>query len=135
LQVLRTFDNYFNANIALSKLQNEGIPCALADEHSATINPALLNAIGGIKLVVHKEHIYRAQKLMWQIEQEFWENAVCSNCNASGLTLEVLRTPQNIFASIFTWLLASRAVPIQYVYTCDNCSATFNELPDLNTQH
>jgi hypothetical protein len=135
LQVLRTFDNYFKANIALSKLQNEGIPCALADEHSATINPALLNAIGGIKLVVHKEYIYRAQKIMWQIEQEFWENAVCSNCNASGLALEVVQTPQNIFASIFTWLLAKRAVPIQYVYKCDNCSATFNELPELNTKH
>jgi Putative prokaryotic signal transducing protein len=135
LQVLRTFDNYIKANIALSKLQNEGIPCALADEHSATINPILLNAIGGIKLVVHKEHIYRAQKLMWQIEQEFWENAVCSNCNASGLTLEVVRTPQNIFVSIFTWLIANRAVPVHYEYKCDNCNASFNELPDLNTQH
>ncbi len=52
---LRTFDNYFLANITLTRLQNAGINCFLKDEHTVTMDPILSNAIGGIKLVVKEE--------------------------------------------------------------------------------
>ena len=53
--IVKTFDNYFNANIILTKLQAAGIECYLQDEFTVTIDPILSNAIGGIKLVVKKE--------------------------------------------------------------------------------
>ena len=53
--VIKTFDNYFLANISLTKLRDAGVECYLKDEYTVTIDPILTNAIGGIKLVVKKE--------------------------------------------------------------------------------
>ena len=55
LVTLRSFDNYFTANITLTKLHADGIECYLKDENTVTIDPMLSNAIGGIKLVVKNE--------------------------------------------------------------------------------
>jgi hypothetical protein len=131
LQVLKTFDNYFNANIVLSKMQNEGVPCFLRDEFTVTIDPILSNAIGGIKLVVPYEHVYKAKKVLGELEQEYWANAVCTNCKASGLELVVAQTPKNILFSIATWIMGSRATPIKYVYKCEHCATVYERLPAL----
>lgn len=44
--IIRTFDNYFSANIILTRLQDSGIRCFLKDEYTVTIDPILSNAIG-----------------------------------------------------------------------------------------
>ena len=67
---LRSFDNYFEAHIVMSSLQEEDIACWLKDEYSVTIDPLLLNAIGGIKLMVPEAQAERA----WEIMQEAKEN-------------------------------------------------------------
>jgi hypothetical protein len=55
LVTVRTFNNYFSANIMLSKLKDGGIRCYLKDEFTVTVDPILSNAVGGIKLVVNKD--------------------------------------------------------------------------------
>jgi Putative prokaryotic signal transducing protein len=56
-----SFDNYINASILLSRLQQEGIQCYLKDEFTNTI---LFNAVGGIKLMVADMDLERAKSLI-----------------------------------------------------------------------
>jgi hypothetical protein len=67
---IRTFDNYIDANIISGKLQAEGITCFLADEYTATINPFLSNAIGGIKLNVPEAEAAKARELLLSFDEE-----------------------------------------------------------------
>ena len=69
--VLKTFDDYFSANILLTRLQHEGIPCYLFDEHTVTVNPIFGAVIGGIKLVVSKGYEEAAKRLINRFEEEY----------------------------------------------------------------
>lgn len=64
---VETFDNYVQAHIKLGYLQQNGIDAFLQDEYSATINPILLNAIGGIKLQVNEADAQQAMELLQQM--------------------------------------------------------------------
>jgi len=67
-EFLCSFDNYVSAHIALGRLQEEFINCYLVDEHSATITPYLVNALGGIKLMVESVQAERARNLLADME-------------------------------------------------------------------
>ena len=64
LVTVQTFDNYFSANILLTRMRDAGIECYLKDEYTVTIDPLLSNAIGGIKLVVKKRDEVEARKML-----------------------------------------------------------------------
>lgn len=70
VELLYSFDNYVSAHIALGKLQEEFINCYLVDEHSATITPYLVNALGGIKLMVDSTQAERARSLLAEMEMD-----------------------------------------------------------------
>ena len=61
---LRSFDNYIPAHIVLGRLKEEYINCYLQDEYSATIDPIISNAIGGIKLMVAESQAERAAEVL-----------------------------------------------------------------------
>lgn len=67
---IRSFDNYIDANIMLGKLQAEDVHCFLVDEYTATINPFLSNAIGGIKLNVPEAEAIKARELLVNFDEE-----------------------------------------------------------------
>jgi hypothetical protein len=62
--LIRSFDNYIPAHIALGRLKEEYINCYLQDEYSVTIDPFLSNAIGGIKLMVAETQAGRAMEIL-----------------------------------------------------------------------
>ena len=62
--LLRSFDNYIPAHIAMGRLKEEYINCYLQDEYSVTIDPFLSNAIGGIKLMVAETQVERALEIL-----------------------------------------------------------------------
>ena len=64
LVTVKSFDNYFTANIYLTRLQSDGVECWLKDENTVTIDPMLSNAIGGIKIIVKKEDEQKVIKLL-----------------------------------------------------------------------
>ena len=66
--LLRSYDNYIPAHIALGKLREEYINCYLQDEYSVTIDPFLSNAIGGIKLMVIESQLERAREILSSME-------------------------------------------------------------------
>jgi len=61
---IQSYDNYIEANIIRSRLEQEQIICWLADENSTTTMPFLANSGGGIKLMVAESQVWRALELL-----------------------------------------------------------------------
>ena len=68
--ILRTYDNYISANIDLGRLKDAGIHAFLQDEHTVTVDPFLLYAINGIKLVVPESEARTASAMLGIMEDE-----------------------------------------------------------------
>ncbi len=67
---IQSFDNYFEAHVVMGSLQEENIACWLKDEYSVTIDPLLLNAIGGIKLMVAEAQAERAMAALQALQKK-----------------------------------------------------------------
>ena len=130
LITVKTFDNYFSANILLTRLQAEGIECYLKDENTVTIDPILTNAIGGIKLVVKNDDAARVKKLLGAYQLEYLLSATCPQCGSNSFTYIAKPGVTNFVTAIFTWLFSSYAVAPDYVYQCGNCGYETENLPE-----
>ncbi len=64
--IFQTFDNYIDAHILKGRLESRDITCWLRDEHlsSLIVDPVMVAAIAGIKLMVAKEHVERAMEIL-----------------------------------------------------------------------
>lgn len=133
LITLRAFDNYFTANITLTKLHAAGIECYLKDEYTVTIDPMLSNAIGGIKLVVKKEDVDTVRQLLQQYDEEYLKWATCPRCGSNSFTHVPRPGVANFVTAIFTWLFSNYAVAPDYVYRCGNCGLESERLPETFT--
>ena len=127
--VLRRFDNYFYANITLTKLQDAGIDCWLKDEHTVTIDPILSNAVGGIKLVVKDTDVEEAIKLLQHFDEEYMRSIKCPNCGQTTITQINKPGATNFITSILTWIFSSYAVATEQVYKCSNCGYESKTMP------
>jgi Zn ribbon nucleic-acid-binding protein len=130
LVILKTFDNYFLANITLTKLHAAGIECYLLDEFTVTVNPILSNAIGGIKLVVKKEDESIANNLLNTYEREYINAASCPKCGSHDFAYLAKPGATNYLTAIFTWIFSSYAVAPVYVYHCGQCGYESERLPE-----
>lgn len=130
LVTIRSFDNYFSANLILTRLQHDGIECYLKDEHTVTIDPLLSNAIGGIKLVVKEGDAEEANKLLRAYHLEYMQGATCPKCGSNGFVQVTKKEVGNYLSAILSWLFVSYAIPEKYVYQCGNCGYECETLPD-----
>ena len=126
---VRSFDNYFLANITLTKLQSGGIECYLKDENTVVMDPILSGAIGGIKLVVKEEDAEEAKKLLQQFDEDYLRSVKCPKCGATAITQVNKPGATNFFTAILTWLFSSYALAPQQVYQCGNCGFESETLP------
>lgn len=126
---LRTFQNYFQAHILLTKLQNAGITCFLKDEFTVTVDPILSNAVGGIKLIVKKEDEAKAIELITQSEKDYRESIVCPRCKGKHIVQIPKQSASNLFIAILTWTLGSYAISARNVYRCSDCGYECKEIP------
>ncbi len=127
---VRTFDNYFNASITLTKLQDAGVECYLQDENIVTIGPFLSNSIGGIKLMVKEDDLAETEKLLHEFDEAYRKAAVCPKCSASAFVYIAKPGPANFLTAIITWIFSNFAVATQYVYHCENCGYECEQLPE-----
>ena len=127
---VRTFDNYFSANIILGRLREAGIDCYLKDEYTVTIDPILSNAIGGIKLNVYKEDEEMVTTILKEFDEEYLRSAVCPKCNTSNILLVPKQGAGNFITAIFTWLFSSYAVAPENIYQCQQCGYESKTLPE-----
>ena len=128
--IIRTFDNYFSANIILTRLQDAGIHCYLKDEYTVTIDPILSNAIGGIKLVVNPADAEAAQTLLAEFDEEYMKSVECPKCGEHNIILVPKPGAGNFITAIFTWLFSSYAVAAESVYQCQQCGYETKTLPE-----
>lgn len=129
LIILQTFDNYFNANIQLTRLRSAGIECYLKDEYTVTIDPLLSNAIGGIKLLVRKSEEQCVRNLLIEMNTESDNQLLCPHCGSHKFILVPKRSTKNLLAAISTWLFSSYAVSAENIYQCTDCGFKSETLP------
>ena len=132
---IRTFDNYFLANILLTRLRDSGVQCYLKDEYTVTIDPLLSNAIGGIKLVVRKEDEAGALEMLRSFDNDYKNAVQCPECGSHDIILVPKAGVENMLTAISTWLFSAYAVSAENVYKCNQCgheSETLPESPDAN---
>ena len=128
--IIRTFDNYFSANIILTRLQDAGIHCFLKDEYTVTIDPILSNAIGGIKLVVNPAEADAAMSLLAKFDEEYMRPVECPKCGEHNIISVPKPGAGNFITAIFTWLFSSYAVVAENVYQCQSCGYETKTLPE-----
>jgi hypothetical protein len=130
--VLRTFDNYIEANIVLSMLMASNINCHLKDEATITIDPLLSPALGGIKLMVHHAHVERAWELLEEAEAQYLKNIPCPVCKAHALkAVSIAKEYKCKLAALANMLLTGKSVERTKIYQCTNCGYDFKELPKV----
>ena len=130
LVTVKTFDNYFSANIMLTRLHADGIECYLKDEYTVTIDPMLSNAVGGIKLVVKAEDEDAVKKLLAAYDSEYMKSACCPRCGSNSFTYIAKPDVANFVTAILTWLFSNYAVAKDYVYHCEKCGYENERLPE-----
>ena len=130
LITIRTFNNYFSANILLTKLRDAGIQCYLKDEYTVTIDPILTNAVGGIKLLINKKDSQEVFELLRQFDEDYRRNAVCPKCGSHNIELVPKRTAANMITAIISWLFSDYAVSVENVYKCSSCGYESPTLPE-----
>jgi hypothetical protein len=52
------------ANMIKGRLEFEGVPCFIADEHTISIQPLYNNAIGGVRVQVRLSDVERAKQIL-----------------------------------------------------------------------
>lgn len=64
MKTLATFSKPIDAHLLVSRLQGNGIPAYVRDEHMVTLDWLASNAIGGVKVDVGDEDYDRALELI-----------------------------------------------------------------------
>lgn len=129
LVVLQTFDNFFSANIQLTRLRAAGVECYLKDEYVVTIDPFLSNAIGGIKLMVRKDQEKNIRKILRELDSNN-STVVCPQCGSHKFITVPKRSAENMLTAITTWLFSAYAVSVENVYKCSDCGYESETLPE-----
>ena len=117
---LKTFDNYFSANIILTRMQAAGINCYLKDEHTVTIDPLLTVAIGGIKLAVDTRQVIEATALLAEFHHEELSEAICPVCKKNEIA-EISLPVKNILSGMFSRLFSGYTIPHETWFECGQC--------------
>lgn len=64
METIATFDTIIDANMALGRLQAEGISAQLVDEHLVQTDMLYSIAVGGIKLQVEDQLATKARQIL-----------------------------------------------------------------------
>jgi len=124
--VLQVYNNYIDASIIMGRLEEEGINCWLKDENTVTINPALTNAIGGIKLMAPETQAERAFELLRHFRNEIQAVLKCPGCGSANV--DFVTTPRkapNWFGVIIGLLFTNYTLSPDKVYHCFDCGKEF----------
>lgn len=90
LTTIASFSFPYEAQIARAKLESEGIPAFLADEHTINAQWLYSNALGGVRLQVPDEFVDRANEVLGYdsesdlIESQGADEPICTNCGGSN---------------------------------------------------
>jgi len=120
-KILALFEYSTEAHVTKSKLDSEGFKTMLMDEKTIDSDPLISSAIGGVKLLVHKNDFEKALKIYNEIrsyqKDKNGSDIFCPNCNSNQiLTAPIQR--KNIFYMLFPFFEKRRNI-------CNNCKTVF----------
>jgi hypothetical protein len=120
--ILRSFTNYIDAHLILTRLKDEGVNCCLNNEHTTTLMPIWTTAIGGIQVMVPRNQLQKASYILKVIEEERRENIACPKCQSSDVEyINTIRKPVNWLSAAATFFLGDYALMPEQRYHCFNC--------------
>ncbi|MGN6291132.1 MAG: putative signal transducing protein [Chitinophagaceae bacterium] len=123
-----SYDNYVPAHLDMNLLKQEGIESWLKDEHSVTINPALANSVGGIKLMVAESNAQQAWDILIREKAAYIGSLACPKCGSNNLLAdEIPRKPSYWLESVLVFFLGDTALGFDKIYRCLNCQNEFTE--------
>ena len=115
------FSMPYEAHIAKSRLESEGIPAFVADEHTVGMNWLYSNAMGGVRLQVPSSHKEEALRILSEdmsdvaSTEDLPPSVQCPSCGGSNVEyVSVGRKP-----AFLTWLILS--FPLWKVSKEDRC--------------
>lgn len=127
---IRSYNNYINANLELGVLQQQGIYCYLKDEHTLTIDPLLIPALGGIKLMVLQADAGTAVGLLEENDTIYLETIACPACGDKTLQKVITKKTYGSFAGrLWSMLVNGQSTEEKTEYKCYHCGSVFDEQP------
>jgi len=120
-KILAVFEYSTKAHVIKSRLDSEGFKTMLMDEKTIDSDPLISNAIGGVKLLVHKNDFEKALEIYNEIrtykKNKNGNDILCPNCNSNRI-LTALAQRKNIFYMLFPFFEKTRNI-------CNNCKTVF----------
>ena len=88
-KIIAVFEYSSEAHVTKSKLDSEGFKTMLMDEKTIDSDPLISNAIGAVKLLVHKNDFEKALKIYNEIrayqKDENGNSFSCPNCTSNRI--------------------------------------------------
>lgn len=113
---IASFDYPADVQILKGKLESEGIPVFLKDEHTLNSDPLISNAIGGVKLQVYTRDMAQALEIYDEIRayavDDRGDPIICPNCKSAKS--EVYYERKGLFNKLFPFFEKRK-------YKCLNC--------------
>ncbi|MBE8720782.1 putative signal transducing protein [Sphingobacterium pedocola] len=129
---LKTFDSYVDAHLLKTKLESEGIPAYLFDEHINALNPLYSIATGGIKLKINESDIDNAIQIIREIENTKYSNddneiINCPSCGSEELynSFKSMKGIRGLFSALASFLFMIFPLYFRVVYRCKSCEHEF----------
>lgn len=119
-----TFSFPYEAHIARAKLESEGIPAFVVDEHTINAQWLYSQAMGGVRLQVSNKHAARASQILQTDysdiveEQEGTDPIICPKCRSSNVEQIVQGKKMAFVAFLFLGFPLWR---YKYLVHCNSC--------------
>jgi hypothetical protein len=92
LITVASYPDAIKAHLARGRLEAEGIPAVVADEHYVSANWMMSNALGGVKVQVSERMVERAVQVLRELDagefalaEESREESHCPRCGSSAI--------------------------------------------------
>ena len=120
-KILAVFNYSTEAHVTKSRLDSDGFKTMLMDETTIDTDPLVSNAIGGVKLLVHKNDFDKAAEIYNEIrdyqKDKNGNDISCPTCNS----IRILVAPaqrKNVFYMLFPFFEKTRHI-------CNDCKTVF----------
>ncbi|WP_417611761.1 DUF2007 domain-containing protein [Owenweeksia hongkongensis] len=132
LETLKTFDNSVEAHILKTKLESEGIPCYLFDEHTVSMNPLYNVTLGGIKLKINSYDAVDALEVLQSIESnpvtdDDDKTIVFPKCGSDDYYsgFKSMKGVGGVLMATISILLSVFPIFLKNVHKCKTCGTEF----------
>ena len=125
-----SFSQPFEAHLARTRLESEGITCVVSDEYLVRVDWLLSNAIGGVKLMVpvweaeRAKDVLRPRPRLMVVADSQGEEMVCPRCHSDDVYYtRYSRRVAGVFMLLLGFLIPWR----DRRWTCKQCGYAWKE--------